>query len=128
MTTAKHCNATGTAGGDEGQLQINYGSGFAGVESGDPGQILVSQGAGNPPIFQNVPGVSGSLISEIAISGTQDGVNRAFTLASAPSYLELHRNGQLQRPGAGNDFVLSGSTVTFTVAPAADDWLRAAGY
>ncbi len=48
--------------------------------------------------------------------GVVDGVNAVFTLVSTPSpagALMLFVNGVLQRAGAGNDFTLSGSTVTF---------------
>jgi len=120
---SKHCNATGTAGGVTGQLQYNYESGLDGVDAGDPGDVLVSQGAGVPPKFQ--PGRS---ISALAISGSQDGDNRVFTLAIAPALLMLYRNGDLQREGDGNDFVLSGSMFTWAIPPRSDDWIFAIGY
>lgn len=49
-------------------------------------------------------------------AGTVDGVNAQFTVAHTPlpaASLALYRNGILMKPGA--DFVLSGTTVTFTV-------------
>lgn len=49
-------------------------------------------------------------------SGTIDGSNDTFTLANAPSpvaSLMLYLNGIIQEAGAGNDFTLSGSTITF---------------
>lgn len=53
-------------------------------------------------------------------AGTIDGVNKVFTLAHAPSpalSLELFNNGMAQHAGGGNDYTLSGLTITFTVAP-----------
>lgn len=49
-------------------------------------------------------------------SGTIDGSNRIFTLASAPNptgSLLLFKNGLLQRSGAGNDYTLAGNVITF---------------
>lgn len=49
-------------------------------------------------------------------SGTIDGVNAAFTLANNPdpdSSLRLSLNGLRMRSGAGNDYTLSGVTITF---------------
>lgn len=62
--------------------------------------------------------------------GTVNGSNAAFTLAGGPSpsnSLLLFKNGMLQRAGSGNDFTLSGSTVTFEAGniPATGDVLLA---
>lgn len=57
----------------------------------------------------------------IVISGTQNGVNKTFTLASAPTggVIQLFKNGQLLTPGSGKDYQLSGVTITFeTLFPA----------
>lgn len=53
-------------------------------------------------------------------SGTVNGSNTTFTLAASPSpaaSLHLTVNGALQQEGAGNDFTLSGNTITFNNAP-----------
>ena len=60
--------------------------------------------------------------------GTMNGVNTAFTLASAPApttSLTLFRNGILQRVGI--DFTLSGSAITFAAGsiPQSGDYVRA---
>ena len=52
-------------------------------------------------------------------AGVVDGVNKIFTLTHSPSpvgSLELFNNGLMQDAG-GDDFTLSGSTITFVVAP-----------
>jgi hypothetical protein len=52
-------------------------------------------------------------------SGSANGLNTAFTLAHSPnpaSSLQLFLNGVKQK--AGVDFTLSGSSITYTVAPA----------
>jgi hypothetical protein len=49
-----------------------------------------------------------------AASGTIDGVNDVFTLLHSPKpgTLRVYKNGLLQR-GSGNDYTLSGTTITF---------------
>lgn len=48
-------------------------------------------------------------------TGTVDGVNAAFTLANTPTAgsVSVHKNGIRQLAGAGNDYTISGTTVTF---------------
>ena len=62
-------------------------------------------------------------------SGTIDGANDTFTLGFAPDgdSLALFKNGLLMREGSGNDYQLSGSTVTFEAdqVPATGDILLA---
>jgi len=54
-------------------------------------------------VFNEVPG------------GDVDGTNTDFTLADAPveGTVIVHRNGVRQRPGAGNDYTITGGTITF---------------
>lgn len=63
-------------------------------------------------------------------TGLLDGANGAYTLAGAPNpaaSLLLVRNGLVMRAGTGNDFTLSGATITFAQGnlPAAGDTLLA---
>lgn len=60
-------------------------------------------------------------------SGSINGANTAFTLASTPiqSSLMLILNGQVLEPGAGNDYTISGTAITMLFAPATGDKLRA---
>lgn len=62
-----------------------------------------------------------------APSGTVNGSNATFTLASAPlaGTLRLYQNGLRLREGAGNDYTLSGNTITFNTPPASGDILLA---
>lgn len=65
-------------------------------------------------------------------TGATNGVNATFTLANAPatgygaiSTLELYLNGVLLQPGAGDDYTLSGSTITALLIPQTGDKLIA---
>ena len=100
---------------------------------------FVSLGAGNWICvgYQRASGsalVAGAsaVFHAVAISGTQNSSNKVFTLASAVSTgsEQIFLNGQLLTPGAGNDYTISTTTVTFEAgftAPAATDTLRAYG-
>lgn len=62
-------------------------------------------------------------------SGTVNGANTSFTLANTPNTnvtnpLMVYLNGELQEPGAGNDYTVSGTTLTMLAAPATGDKLR----
>lgn len=52
-------------------------------------------------------------------SGDIDSMNTVFTLANTPTMgsEEVFLNGLLQNEGVGNDYEISGDTITFTVAP-----------
>jgi len=61
-------------------------------------------------------------------TGDLDGVDVTYTLANAPSpagSLHLYLNGIRQKSGGGNDYTLSGSTITFAVAPVSTDVILA---
>lgn len=61
--------------------------------------------------------------SPLAPTGVINGVNTIFTLPTVPGPVVLvYRNGVLQQPG-GSDYTLSGSTVTFAIAPLLGDIL-----
>lgn len=52
-------------------------------------------------------------------TGTIDGVNDTFTLANTPMAAKecVFLNGLLQHPGAGNDYTISGDTITMLTIP-----------
>lgn len=71
--------------------------------------------------------VSGNdAVTEIP-SGAINGVNQSYTITSAPQSgtLHLYLNGLYQEEGAGNDYLLSGTDITFVIAPDTGDVLVA---
>jgi hypothetical protein len=60
-------------------------------------------------------------------TGTINGVNAAFALASTPvvGTEEVYLNGQRMFPGAGNDYTISGTAITMIVIPLTNDRLTA---
>lgn len=58
--------------------------------------------------------------------GTVNGSTTAFTLANTPTAGTEHvyLNGLLQEPGAGNDYTISGATITYLTAPVTGDKIR----
>lgn len=54
-------------------------------------------------------------------SGTVNGSNVTFTIANTPledDAVLVIVNGLIQQRGAGNDYTISGTTITFNTAPA----------
>ena len=69
-------------------------------------------------------GGSGSIVANEVASGSIDGVNVAFSVAFAFAVgtLQVFLNGDLQEPGAGADYTLTGGTgFSFTLAPKPGD-------
>lgn len=58
--------------------------------------------------------------------GLVNGANTTYTLANTPvvGSEEVFLNGILQEPGAGNDYTISGATITYLAAPVTGDRLR----
>jgi hypothetical protein len=67
-----------------------------------------------------------SFVTRETPTGTINGSNTTFTLANTPlSGTEMvFLNGILQDAGAGNDYTISGGTITMLAAPATGDKLR----
>lgn len=59
-------------------------------------------------------------------SGTVNGSNVTFTLANTPvsGSDEVYLNGLIQDSGGGNDYTISGATITFATAPQSGDKIR----
>lgn len=59
-------------------------------------------------------------------SGTVNGSNTTFTLANTPTAgtEEVYLNGIQQEAGAGNDYTISGATITYLTAPISGDKVR----
>jgi hypothetical protein len=68
-----------------------------------------------------------NIVTRETPSGTINGSNVTFTLAATPvaGTEQLFLNGILQEPGAGNDYTISGATITYLTAPATGDRLKA---
>ncbi len=84
-----------------------------------------------PPTWQSINVTS--YFHATGVTGTQDSSNKIFTIANAVSAgsEQVFLNGQLLTPGASNDYVISGTTVTFQAAitaPASTDTIRAYGH
>lgn len=73
---------------------------------------------------------SGDTVVRETPSGSINGSNVTFTLAQTPiaGFESIYLNGLLQEPGAGNDYTISGGTITYLTAPATGDKLRASYY
>lgn len=69
---------------------------------------------------------SSSVVTRETPSGTVNGSNTAFTLANTPTVgsEQVFLNGILQEPGAGNDYTISGTAITYLTAPVTGDRLR----
>jgi hypothetical protein len=85
----------------------------------------------NPAMIINLGGGYNTFAPTVAInaqssevpSGAIDGVNRVFNVAHVPDskIFALMLNGMDQIPGSSNDFTLTGSVITFHVAPIPTD-------
>jgi len=91
---------------------------------GTAGQILTSNGAGALPSWQ-AAGAPSQYQRRTAVSGTQDGSNKTFTIANSvlSGSEQFYHNGVLLINGATDDYTISGTTITITAngcAPKAD--------
>jgi hypothetical protein len=104
------------------------------LSTGTNAQIIISNGSTNN--WETISGdatltnagvvsISGGLSNHLSWnetpSGTIGGGNTAFTLAHSPAGtgadLMLFLNGLLQQQGGSNDYTISGTAITFNVAP-----------
>lgn len=80
--------------------------------------------------FQQIPTTSGlsntNFVDKEIPSGSINGSNTAFTLANTPILGSEHvyLNGMLQESGAGNDYTISGASITMLSAPLTGEKLR----
>jgi hypothetical protein len=70
--------------------------------------------------------VGGTMVTRETPTGLVNGSNVTFTLANTPTAgtEQVYLNGILQEPGAGNDYTISGATITYLTAPVANDKIR----
>ncbi len=68
----------------------------------------------------NVPQYSATQFNQAAPTGSINGSNTSFTLSPTPaasSNVNCFLNGVQQQQGAGNDYTISGATITYLTAP-----------
>lgn len=72
---------------------------------------------------QTNPLSAANFVDKEVPSGTINGVNTTFTIANTPvsGSEHIYLNGLLQRSGAGNDYTISGTTITMLDAPLSGD-------
>jgi len=116
------------------QVNANGGGGIVSVTAGDWAIItLITNGsaAGTWDSHLALSSTSAGLTSSNFVtretpSGTVNGSNTTFTLANTPTAgtEQVFLNGILQEPGAGNDYTISGATITYLSAPLTGDKIR----
>ena len=114
--------------GTAGQLMLAGAAGLASFTTLSGDVVLTSAGVAT------VNSTSGTgflkyaaAISNETVGGTVNSSNTAFTLTNLPavSSLALYYNGVMLEPGAGNDYTITGQSITMLFAPITGDKLRA---
>jgi Avian adenovirus fibre, N-terminal len=108
------------------------GSGIAVAVDGSTIEISSNQlrvkpgGIGETQLGAGVYQLTANIITRETPSGSINGSNTTFTLANTPisGSEHVYLNGILQEPGAGNDYTISGATITYLSAPLTGDRLR----
>lgn len=117
------------------QVNANGGGGILSVTAGDWAIItLIAAGsaAGTWDSHLALSSSSGSgfttsnFVTRETPTGLVNGSNVTYTLANTPTSgtEEVFLNGILQEPGAGNDYTISGGTITYLTAPVSGDKIR----
>lgn len=101
---------------------------------GDGVFLCTANGGGTlgttPITWQQINAAAGLLATNFVTretpSGAVNGVNTTYTLANTPvsGSERVYLNGNLQEPGAGNDYTISGATITYLTAPLTGDIIR----
>lgn len=110
--------------GTAGQVDITNGSGVV-TPTTLSGDVSSVSGSGSVTLAAGIQRTSGFVDRETP-SGSVNGSNTAFTLANTPvaGSEHVYLNGLLQDPGAGNDYTISGATITYLTAPLTGDKIR----
>lgn len=89
------------------------------------GEVNNVTGTGAVTLDANIMRVNWQVTREVP-SGNVDGSNAVYTLANTPITGSecVFLNGLLQEPGSGNDYTISGGTITFADAPVVGDRVR----
>jgi len=109
------------------KFSIGNGTSQAGIVDESSTQTLVNKTLNSPILVS--PTIGGSAIlagafRRIAVSGTQNGTNTAFTIPTAllSGSDTIIQNGIVLQ-GGGNDYTLTGLNIAFVTAPLASDTL-----
>jgi hypothetical protein len=96
--------------------------------SGDTQEITIGTGLTMTGTTLTASGSLGTsnFVTRETPSGSVNGSNVTFTLANTPTAGTemVFLNGILQEPGAGNDYTISGGTITYLIAPLTGDKIR----
>lgn len=89
------------------------------------GDITSVSGTGSVVLAATIMRTAGFIDRETP-SGSVNGSNTSFALANTPlsGSESVFLNGLLQEPGAGNDYTISTSTITYLAAPLTGDRVR----
>lgn len=127
----------------KGDASLEVGANGLQVKQGAAGQVYVANAQGvltpvtlSGDVSSVTSGGEVTLVSNVlkatnyitreTPSGSVNGTNTAYTLAHTPvaGSESVFLNGILQDPGAGNDYTISGGTITFADAPVSGDKIR----
>jgi hypothetical protein len=110
---------TGTSDGNASAPTLTLATSITGILKGN-GTAISAATAGSDYVN------NASFVVRETPSGSINGSNTTFTLANTPTSgtEQVYLNGILQEPGAGNDYTISGATITYLTAPATGDRLR----
>ena len=102
----------GTINSDTGWVLTNNGT----ITLGTTALVFSKFTGGTVPLF----------VDRETPSGAVNGSNTTYTLAFTPisGSEHVYLNGLLQEPGAGNDYTISGVTITYLTAPISGDKIR----
>lgn len=127
----------------KGDASLEVGANGLQVKQGTAGQVYVANAQGvltpvtlSGDVSSVTSGGEVTLVSNVlkatnyitreTPSGAVNGTNDEYTLAHTPvvGSESVFLNGLLQEPGAGNDYTISGATITFADAPVSGDRVR----
>lgn len=110
--------------GSGGNVQLTNGSGVV-QPTALGGDVSAVTNTGSVTLGSAIQRTA-NLVTRETPSGAVNGSNTAFTLANTPiaGSEEVFLNGLLQEPGAGNDYTISGATITYLAAPVTGDKVR----